>query len=102
MSKFQPPSFKTVAVVWQGRTFLASILYIYRFDTCAAQNLTYSFFREIASCKTLLREGGKTFFSKKGDFYNAGYFCLSCLNSLVLSDQCECNLYSARIFIVDQ
>ena len=26
--KFQPPSFKTVAVVWQGRTFLASPLYI--------------------------------------------------------------------------
>ena len=30
MSKFQPPSFKTVAVVWQGRTFLASPLYMYR------------------------------------------------------------------------
>ena len=30
VSKFQPPSFKTVAVVWQGRTFLASPLYMYR------------------------------------------------------------------------
>ena len=28
VSKFQPPSFKTVAVVWQGRTFLASPLYM--------------------------------------------------------------------------
>ena len=27
VSKFQPPGFKTVEVVWQGRTFLASILY---------------------------------------------------------------------------
>ena len=29
-SKFQPPRTKTVAVVWQGRTFLASPLYMYR------------------------------------------------------------------------
>ena len=30
VSKFQPSSFKIVAVVWQGRTFLAPILYMYR------------------------------------------------------------------------
>ena len=30
MSKFQPSNYKIVAVVLQGRTFLAPILYMYR------------------------------------------------------------------------
>ena len=53
MSKFQPPSFKTVAVVWQGRTFLASPLYMYRLQKAmrpiGRSPLDMSFWRKIVN-----------------------------------------------------
>ena len=58
VSKFQPPRTKTVAGVWKVWTFLASILYIYRFWTLLAFTLNFQPQNSNRCSPTLCRGGG--------------------------------------------
>ena len=51
VSKFEPSRTKTVAVVWKVRTFLASILYIYR---CKSYRDDSSFYMNIENASSIL------------------------------------------------